>query len=305
LTVVDVDEMNAHPDVLCVGQACYDLTFSVDHHPQANEKTTARSFLGCGGGPASNAALTVARMGFSVAFAGYLGRDIYGQLHNQELIAEHVDTHLLQRGEAQTPISAILVKPDGARALVNYMSGHRCQPRLSPGLYSIHPETILFDGHEPDLAEALIERARQLHIPMVLDAGSLHAGTEQLYREVDYLVCSEKFAVQISANNSVERSLELLAECSPCVVITLGERGLIWRRGSESGCLPAFAVDPVDTTGAGDVFHGAFAAGLSAGYAWHDLLRLASAAGALCCTRTGARPSIPTMHEIDAFLAAR
>jgi len=298
--------MSAHPDVLCVGHASYDLIFSIDHHPQADEKTTANSFLGCGGGPAANAALAVARMGYSAAFAGYLGNDIYGQQHCRELIAEGVDTHLLQRGEAPTPLSAIMVKPDGARALVNYKSRHRCQPQAFPqGLSSIHPSVMLFDGHEPDLSAVLVERARQLRIPMVLDAGSLHVGTEQLYRQVDYLVCSEKFATQITADNGVEHSLDLLAESAPCVVITLGERGLVWRRGGESGCVPAFPVDAVDTTGAGDVFHGAFAAGVAGGYAWDDLLRLASAAGALCCTRLGARPAMPTRQEIDAFLASR
>jgi sulfofructose kinase len=298
--------MNEHPDVLCVGHACYDLIFSVDHHPQADEKTTANSFLGCGGGPAANAALAVARMGFSAAFAGYLGNDIYGHQHCRELIAEGVDTQLLQRGDAPTPLSAILVKPDGSRALVNYKSRHRCRPELFPAdLSSIQPRTILFDGHEPVLSEALVESARQLHIPLVLDAGSLHEGTERLYRQVDYLVCSEKFAAQITGATEVERSLDLLAERSPCVVITLGERGLVWRRGGERGGMPAFPVDEVDTTGAGDAFHGAFAAGVAAQYGWHDLLRLAGAVGALCCTRLGARPAMPTRQEIDAFLAAR
>lgn len=298
--------MSLYTDVLCAGHAGYDLIFSVDHHPSADEKTTATHFMGCGGGPAANAAVTVARMGLSAAFIGYLGADIYGRQHCEELLAEGVITDLVQRGEAPTPLSAILVKPDGARALVNYKSRHLCLPETTPsGLLSVHPKAMLFDGHEPAISQPLLERARQIRVPTVLDAGSLHAGTEQLYRQVDYLVCSEKFALQITGSKKAEEgyALDILAESSPCVVITLGERGLVWRRGAETGALPAYAVDAVDTTGAGDAFHGAFAAGLAAGYEWRELLELASAAGALCCTRLGARPSMPTRREIDAFLA--
>ncbi|MCB0026163.1 MAG: carbohydrate kinase, partial [Caldilinea sp.] len=78
---------------------------------------------------------------------------------------------------------------------------------------------------------------------------------------------------------------------------------LIWQREGETGALPAFAVDVVDTTGAGDTFHGALAAGAARGMAWPDLLRFASAAGALCCTKHGARLGIPTAAEVAALLA--
>jgi sulfofructose kinase len=87
--------------------------------------------------------------------------------------------------------------------------------------------------------------------------------------------------------------------------VTLGERGLIWQRGTTAGALPAYAVAVVDTTGAGDAFHGALAAGLAQGMAWEELLRLASAAGALCCTKHGARLGIPTAQEVAALLAGK
>jgi sulfofructose kinase len=98
-------------------------------------------------------------------------------------------------------------------------------------------------------------------------------------------------------------ALEKLASRAPCVVITLGERGLLWRRGSEDGQLPAFAIAATDTTGAGDAFHGAYAAALAAGLEWLELLRTSSAVGALCCTGLGARPSLPTASELAGFLA--
>ena len=93
-----------------------------------------------------------------------------------------------------------------------------------------------------------------------------------------------------------------LAQIARCVIVTLGERGLIWQRGEDTGNLPAFAVNVVDTTGAGDAFHGALAAGVAQGMDWLDLLRFASAAGALCCTKHGARIGIPTLAEVQALL---
>jgi sulfofructose kinase len=88
-----------------------------------------------------------------------------------------------------------------------------------------------------------------------------------------------------------------LGEISPAVVITLGEKGLIWRRGQEHGALPAFPIIAIDTTGAGDAFHGAFAAAVSSRLNWPDVLRFASAAGSLCCTKIGARSGLPSREE--------
>lgn len=282
-------------DVLCIGHASYDLVFSVDHHPTEDEKTFATGFIDCGGGPAANAAVMVAKLGLKAAFAGYLGADFYGDKHLQELADHRVETALVARGPAPTPISAVLVKPDGKRALVNYKVGTRPLPADALDFSGISPKVVLFDGHEPHVSAAYCPMLRARQIPTVLDAGSLHAGTQALMSQVDHLVCSEKFAVQVAG--SVENALEQLAAVAPNVVITLGENGLFWRRGHEHGFMPAFKVVDVDSTGAGDAFHGAFAAAVARRLPWLDTLRYASAAGALCCTQMGARPGLPTREE--------
>ena len=287
-------------DVLCVGHASYDHVFVVPHHPGPDEKLVASVRIGCGGGPAANAAVTAARLGCRTGFMGYLGHDLHGQLHFDELVREGVDVRHVIRAEWPTPVSVVLVKPDGSRALVN----HRARTEfLKPApLEGGKPgaRVLLFDGHEPLLAESLLDQA----VPRVLDAGSLHAGTEALMFRVDHLVCSETFAAQWLGGDDPRRALAALAEQSPAVVITQGARGLIWRRGSETGQLPAFPVAPVDTTGAGDAFHGAYAAGLAMGMAWSELLRFASAAGAACCAVLGARPGLPDRASLDRWLAA-
>ncbi len=282
-------------DVLCVGHASYDLVFSVPHHPAEDEKISAEGFIGCGGGPAANAAVTVSKLGLKSSFAGYLGQDIYGEKHYQELLEYGVHTGLIIRNSSPTPLSVVLVKPDGKRALINYKGETQPLPSKTIDFSSVTPKVVLFDGHEPYLSQSLLERAQSESIPTVLDAGSVHEGTLALMGEVDYLVCSEKFARQLAGDE--EAALTRLGEISPAVVITLGEKGLIWRRGQEHGALPAFPIIAIDTTGAGDAFHGAFAAAVSSRLNWPDVLRFASAAGSLCCTKIGARSGLPSQEE--------
>jgi sulfofructose kinase len=288
-------------DVLCIGHASYDLVFSVDHHPAEDEKTFATGFIDCGGGPAANAAVMVANLGLKAAFAGYLGADFYGDKHLKELNGHGVDTRLVVRGTAPTPISTVIVKPDGKRALINYKIGTHPLPADALDLTCVKPKVVLFDGHEPHVSKDYCRELRERKIPTVLDAGSLHEGTQALMSQVDYLACSEKFALQVAG--SVELALDRLAEAAPHVVITLSERGLYWRRGAEQGFMAAFEVADVDSTGAGDAFHGAFAAAVAQRLDWEDALRYASAAGALCCTKMGARPGLPTRDEHSRLLA--
>jgi sulfofructose kinase len=283
-----------------VGHASYDHVFSVAHHPGPDEKLFADALTGCGGGPAANAAVAVARLGYRAAFAGYLGNDIHGQLHAAELLNEGVDTEWLVRGDSPTPVSAVIVKPDGARTVVCYKGSTERLPRDAIDFTGANPAVLLFDGHEPPLSEALIDRP----VPKVLDAGSVHAGTESLMFRVDYLVCSEKFAHQWLGTDTPKEALQRLAERSPAVVITLGERGLIWQKAGQSGHLSAFPARAIDTTGAGDAFHGAFAAALAAGMGWLDTLRLASAAGAACCEALGARPGLPDRTRLLKWLGS-
>jgi sulfofructose kinase len=265
----------------------------------------AKGFHQCGGGPAANAAVAVSRLGLTAAFYGYLGCDPFGDLHLQELNAEHVGTSLICRGNTRTPVSAVVVKPDGQRTLVNY-NAHRGLRELHPDFWGhCRPAVILFDGWEPDIALQLLQQTRQRAIPTVLDAGSVHHGTRVLAPLVDYLVCSEKFARDYADVQIAEQALPCLHELADKVVVTCGQDGLLWQNGDQRGKMPAFSVAAVDTTGAGDAFHGAFAAGLCKRLTWNALLRYASAVAALCCTKNGARNGLPWKSEVETFLAQK
>ena len=292
-----------HPiDVLCVGHACYDLVFSIDHQPGPDEKTTADDFVSCGGGTAANAAMTVAKLGYSVAFCGYLGDEIYGHEHLEEMHTVGVNTDLVVRGPASTPLSAIFVKPDGARSIVSYKGDTNGLTAADVDFTIARPKVVLFDGHQASLALSVADWAHSKGITTVVDADTHNHGNIALVPICDYIVASERFACEYSNVDTPEEGMVNMAKVASNVVVTLGERGLIWQRGKQRGRLEAFEVQALDTTGAGDTFHGAFAAGVAAGMTWNDLLRYASAAGALCCTRHGARIGIPTPDEVAELL---
>jgi sulfofructose kinase len=175
-------------------------------------------------------------------------------------------------------------------------------PRLDAGRIDItrgRPGVILLDGHQPEASLVLAEKARTLGIPVVLDAGSVHEGTLGLLDRIDALVASRRFAQDFTGIADKERLADGLAKHAPLVVVTLGAEGLVWRKGRDKGRLGAYPVACVDSTGAGDAFHGAFAAGWTLGMQWPALLRFASAAGALCCTVVGARNGMPVRASVE------
>jgi sulfofructose kinase len=290
-------------DVLCLGHASYDMIFTVDHHFEPDEKGFATGFFECGGGPAANAAVAVSRLGLKSAFIGFLGKDVFGDKHFAELRNENVNTDLIQRGLEPTPLSCITVKPNGQRSVMNHRVSFEMLTDLRVDLLTLRPKVILLDGHEWTVSIPVVEQARILNIPVILDAGSQHEGTNALVPLVDYVVASKRFAEQYTGEEDMEVALNTLSERFISVVITLGENGLIWKNENERGSMPAFQVNTVDTTGAGDAFHGAFAAGMAEGMSWESILKFSSAAGALCCTVLGARHGLAYRHDVDRLLS--
>ena len=116
------------------------------------------------------------------------------------------------------------------------------------------------------------------------------------------MVCAEKFALGFTDETNAEVALQKLVERNPNVVITLGARGLIWQTAWGRGVLPAYQVDAIDTTGAGDAFHGAFALAVAQDKSWAETLQFSSAVAALTCTKIGARAGLPGGEEVAQFL---
>jgi sulfofructose kinase len=290
-------------DVLCVGHAAFDIVLTVDRHPGPDEKCAASSMIFCGGGPAANASVTVARLGGGSAFLGYLGTDPFGSRHHDELTRESVRVDWVVRGGHPTPVSAILVKPDGSRTIVN----HKTQtPWIVPeqlDLSNCSPNVVLLDGHEPLVSSTVLRHAAALGAKTVLDAGSLHRGTLELLSSVDFVIASRRFATDFASNEDPIAALLQLIRHAAWAAVTLGSEGVAWCENGTVQRLRAHRVKALDTTGAGDVFHGAFALSIARGAAVTQALSFANAAAALACTRLGARPGIPTEKEVTALLA--
>ncbi|MEN8661631.1 MAG: PfkB family carbohydrate kinase [Lentimonas sp.] len=286
-------------DVLCVGYACVDLNFIAAQHPGSNEKIRAANLHTCGGGPAANAAIAVTRLGGSVRFCGYLGNDAFGDSHIAELAADGVCTQPIYRGDAPTPIASVITKPNGARSIIDYRAPAALVPEDTYTLTGFPAKVLLVDGHQPLLSLRLIEEATTLGIPTLLDAGSINDGTRVLYNKVDYLITSEKFARQFSGEDDPRTALAALDGAAPFVACTWGADGVYWQDEYGQHHTPAFDIEAVDTNGAGDAFHGAFALGVAQGMQPKENLRRASATGALTCLKSGARPSIPEKLAVD------
>ena len=288
-------------DVLCVGYACVDINFNAPHHPASDEKVRARSMHSCGGGPASNAAVAISRLGGQAAFAGYLGRDAFGDGHLMELLEAGVQTTGVDRGDAATPVAAITIKPDGERSIVDYRAPTALAPENMISLSTQPARVLLVDGHQPLLSIKLVEEARLLGIPSVLDAGSVHDGTMSLYNKVDYLISSEKFAHQFSGEEDPRKALASFDGTAPFTAVTWGSDGVYWQDDEGQHHMPAFDIEAVDTTGAGDAFHGAFALGLAQVMELRTNLRRACATAALTCLKVGARSALPDRARVEAL----
>jgi sugar/nucleoside kinase (ribokinase family) len=294
-------------DVLCVGHAAWDISVFLSDFPAENSKSEVRTLIECGGGPAANAACLLSRWGAGCALAATIGTDDHGDRMAQELGAAGTDLALAQRGAAQpTPVSVILVNErNGSRTIVNRKAPAAGAPlRIAAVPWTPPPRVLLFDGHE--LAASLDALRLFPQARTILDAGSVREGTRELARRVDHLVCAENFACEISgvpdlatpAHRSAALGALYQLNGKP-VVITLGERGLLHGTGAEAELLPARSVRALDTTGAGDIFHGAFAYGVLTGLSWLATLRLAMAAAALSVTVRGGRTSIPALAQVQ------
>jgi len=288
-------------DVLCVGYACVDINFNASHHPTADEKLRATNMHTCGGGPAANAAVTIARLGGSARFSGYLGNDAFGDAHLREFADDGVLADVLHRGDAPTPVAAVTIKPNGDRSIIDYRSPSALAPEDTIQLAQFPAKVLLIDGHQPLLSLALVEEARALGIPTVLDAGSVNDGTMLLFNKVDYLITSEKFAKHYSGEDEPRTALAALDGTAPFIACTWGADGVYWQDEYGQHHTPAFDIEPVDTTGAGDAFHGAFALGLAEGLSPKQNIRRASAVGALTCLKAGARSALPTCQSVNAL----
>ena len=290
--------------VTCVGLAVQDLVFTMDMPVLSGEKNFASSLHAVGGGPAANAAVAIACLGGRSSLVTALGRDAIGDEVITELSMYGVDCEQVRRVDAPSPLSAVIIEQDGDRTIVN---------RTDPALWSqatpptpddiAGSDAVLVDVRWIEGAMIASRIAAQLDIPCVVDVDLTDEYVpDELFAMATHLVFSQP-AFEQRAWSASETSVASLAQQTGSFVgVTLGSDGLVWSADGTPRRTKAFPVEAVDTLGAGDVFHGAFALGVAHGHDVDDIVRTSSAAAALKCSRAGGRVGFPSDADVTAYL---
>jgi sugar/nucleoside kinase (ribokinase family) len=242
--------------VVCVGLATVDLVQRVERIPRADEKAEADAVEIAAGGPATNAAVTAAALGAEVILVTAIGAHPLGGLIRADLAANNVAVLDAAPDSARPPaLSAVVVQADGRRTVVsrNAADGRATVPSAFARLVA-EADVVLLDGHHPALALAAARSGR----PLVVDAGSWRPVMAQVLPHATVVACSARFRVP-GANSQNAMAASIRAAGVPKVAVTHGADPVRWWNGGESGRLAVPRVAAVDTTGAGDAFHGALA----------------------------------------------
>ena len=290
------------PHILCAGSITHDHVYTIPESLAVGNKHRATSRFAIGGGVAANAAVAISRLGGRATLMGAVGSDDVGDLVLDELRAEAVDVRYIRRLAATaTPESLVIVQPDGSRTIVAHASidlSRLEDPTFPQGELS----AVLVDARWPDATRTALDVARRSGIPGVVDVDRLPTDSS-LLDDASHLVFSEPAMAELTGSADLDVGLrEAARNVRAHVSVTLGERGVTWVDGDELRHLDGFPVEAVDTTGAGDVFHGAFTLALAEGASESVAFRFASATAALKCSRPGARAGIPDRATVDDFL---
>lgn len=291
--------------IACVGHASIDHVFQIDQFPQRATKTPAHDFQSVGGGMAANAALAAARLGARVVFVGAVGDDDAGRLVRRQLAGEGIDLQNLQEiAGARTSASAIIVDRGGERQIFNHLGNALAQAQLPDDTVFEGCDAVLVDPRWPAGARAALSWARRHGRLAVLDADvAPQRDLNTLVPLAQWAVFSEPgLAVWADGLSTSEALHKALAQGAQHAVVTLGEHGLVHACDGVLTSAPTFAVQAVDTTGAGDVFHAALALALARGERIPDAFAFASAAAAIKCTRVGGVRGAPCAQEVSDFL---
>jgi ribokinase len=297
-------------DVVGLGYCSYDYLAVVPQRPEFDADTQSLAdFATDGGGPVSTALVALARLGARTAYIGVLGDDAHGQALGAMFAAEGVDcTRLRWAAGCHSQVCVILVEQRTGRRSILCHRPNCPSPALDDADFALvaSARALHLDGHHMYDAIQAAQFARSRGILVSLDANRPREGLGQLLPHVDLLIASGPFASAFTGLKDPSEAAEILHRIGPrIVVVTQGERGCIWVSEGERGTSPGFPVKAVDTTGAGDAFHGAFLFGHLKGWPLAQSAEFANAVAAINCTRLGGRSGLPTLPRVIQFLRER
>ena len=290
--------------VLCIGHSSWDITVPVDDYPTENTKYRYSEKYAAGGGPASNAAYLLGKWGVDTVIATSIGSDDFGTKIKKEFQEVNVDTDYIETSyEKDTSFSFILVnKKNGSRTVFNVATEH---PPLKKLNYEFTPDIIFIDGHDYGASQNAL--SKYPHAITVIDAGRVTQELLELCKYTRYIVCSKGFAETVtnlkfdfSNPQSLVNVYTKLQNKYPNanIVVTLEEHGALYQVDNQIKIMPGLKCNAVDTTGAGDIFHGAFVYGLANNFDMEKTITLANIAGGLSVQKMGSRLSVPNLSEV-------
>ena len=295
--------------VICAGNATLDRIWRVAALPKPGDKIRSLNYLEVGGGQAANAAVAAARLGGTVKLVSAVGGDLVGKFILDQLRTEHVDVQNVQVvAGARSISSAILVETSGERAIIGDVD-----PRLYANAAPVDvgvlagANAVLADVKYLAAAERALTEARRLGIPTVLDIEPAAAGHHaRLCPLADHAIFGQAGLAEYTGVNDPLQGLRIaftrIGGPGRVVGVTLGPLGVRLLSASGEVSLLAPKVDVVDTTGAGDAFHGAYALAIGEGQDFMAAAKFASAVAALKCTKAGGRAGLPGRAEVERFM---
>jgi sulfofructose kinase len=297
------------PRILCIGMPVRDLTFRVRGVPAHGSKEDTDHFQEICGGNALNAAIGIVRLGGRAAICGPMGdaRETSSGIIFEQMAHEGIDTtHIVHMPGLVTPISAIMIDPTGERTNVTFRDPGLWKVRLPDADTLLRDcSAILTEGRCAVFCTDLCAEARRRDIPVIVDVDRAMSLQEKLLTASSHLVFSSESLRETADVSDDGEALKKIAGLTPSFLAgTRGPRGTIWlNEDQELEETPAFPVHAVDTLGAGDVFHGAFALAITERQKLRQALRFASAAAALKCTRFGGALVAPQRPEVEELLS--
>jgi sulfofructose kinase len=288
--------------IVCVGLACLDYLFQVPQLPNGGGKFFAEHYVAAPGGPAAAASLAVASLGHEAVFLGRLGDDQVGHDLVRNLSSRGVDASRVRLVSGQTSqVSSVVIDRTGERQIINFSSR-----QLDPDPSWLHEEMIagadflLTDVRWPEGAHAAMTIARRHDVPSLIDADVAPIDISSLVGLATYAIFSERGLEMTAVENELEKGLQVAAKKTGAwVAVTAGEKGSYWLEGEDIKTCPAEEIDAVDTCGAGDVFHGAFAVAMVEKMAFDQAMRFAGITAALKCLTFGGSLGVPDRAAVN------
>ena len=295
-----------------MGQNSMDLLAVVNGHPASNGKHRLLSFSQLPGGQIATAMAVCRRLGWRARYVGSFGDDAMGRVSRESLAGQGVDLVGSRTVEGATNQFAIILVDacSGARTVLwDRHPALSMAPSQVPTSAVTAGRLLLVDAENPEASAEAARCARVAGVPTMVDVETVGPGIHELLAHIDAIIAAQSFPEQLTGCSQPGRALEAMARefDAPLVCVTLGEEGsLAWCGGREVRT-PAFRIDCVDSTGAGDAFHGGFAAGClrTSDGDLEGVLMYANAVAALNCRALGARGSMPTADEVDQLLRSR